>query len=49
MSDVPVGWAEILATPLGPEPCDDTPLAALPALFDLERLASPSNPPSRRT
>jgi hypothetical protein len=29
MSDAPVGWAELLVAPLGPEPAPETSLAAL--------------------
>jgi hypothetical protein len=32
MSDAPVGWAELLAAPLGKEPIVETPLATLPCL-----------------
>jgi hypothetical protein len=34
MSDIPAGWAELLAAPLGPETPIETPLAVLPSLLD---------------
>jgi len=36
MSDIPAGWAELLAAPLGPEAPEEIPLGALPCLLPLE-------------
>jgi hypothetical protein len=36
MSDIPAGWAQLIALPLGPETPEDVPLGALPCLFPLE-------------
>ncbi len=34
MSDIPAGWAEFLAAPLGPEPLVECPFALLPFLVE---------------